>query len=314
MRTRAAVALLAGVVICIGAPTASAARSSRAPRTAPSRTARERTAPSTYSVIEVPDVLYSTPVPGTNTYLDVYEPDATGPFPGVVAVHGGGYRDGGNRKGQIALDASNLAAEGFVTYAIDYRSACNPRRPPPGTDPSLCGFTAPAPEHDIRTAIQWVRTNATTYDTDPTHVGVFGVSTGGTYANMATIDGTAGADRGDAVVAWSGEGDLTYQPDGSRAVYIGCAYTVCPKKWDKNSPTFVVQATSAPLYLSGGEYDPQVAFAVEKAEIDRYTSLSVPNQWHMLYGVKCHARGCVDVDPSIWTESVAWFHMWLDPS
>ena len=67
--------------------------------------------------------------------LDIYLSPGPGPFPGVVAVHGGGFPTPGSRSGQIAADAASLAGEGFVVYVPDYRASCNRKRPPPG----VCG-------------------------------------------------------------------------------------------------------------------------------------------------------------------------------
>jgi len=255
-------------------------------------------------------VIYKS-TPQYSLALDIYLPPGPGPFPAVVAVHGGGFSTPGSRSGQIATDAANLAGEGFVVYVPDYRASCNRKRPPPGYDPTWCGYKSPASADDIRSAVQWVRDNAATYQTDGARVGLLGVSTGGNLANLAGILGTPGQDRGDVVVSWSGDGDLTATPNASSRKYIGCDFSVCPDKWHAASPTSVVTVDSAPLYLSGSEFDTLVPFSVEQAEIQRYNDLGVQNQWHMLYGVQCHARTCVNKYPVIWTESVAWLHQWL---
>lgn len=52
---------------------------------------------------------------------DVYVPNAAGPLPAVLLVHGGAWRSG--RKAQMAVYADKLASAGFTCVAIDYRLA-----------------------------------------------------------------------------------------------------------------------------------------------------------------------------------------------
>ncbi len=82
------------------------------------------------------NVLYRV-VGGVSIYLDVYEPPpGTGPFPILVLVHGGSFKTG--CKGEKAALAARLAGSGFVVFSIDYRTGCDPAKPPSDIDdPSL---------------------------------------------------------------------------------------------------------------------------------------------------------------------------------
>jgi acetyl esterase/lipase len=68
--------------------------------------------------------------------LDVYRPPGAGPFPAIVLAHGGGYRSG--CKGKTASEARFIADQGFVTFNISYRLACDEAHPPPDVqDPGV---------------------------------------------------------------------------------------------------------------------------------------------------------------------------------
>ena len=58
---------------------------------------------------------------------DAYVPDGAGPFPAVLAVHGGAWRSGA--KWHMIRHARKLAAAGFVVVAINYRHAPSHRFP-----------------------------------------------------------------------------------------------------------------------------------------------------------------------------------------
>src|SRR5205823_12197166 len=105
---------------------------------------------------------------------DVYMPAGKGPFPGVVAVHGGEWINDSRNEWKVMSTA--LAKGGVVVYAVDYRMPCNPNHVEAGIDPKLCGYTFPKPTNDIGDAVAWVRRHGGTYNTITQRVGVLGSS------------------------------------------------------------------------------------------------------------------------------------------
>src|SRR5580704_2478393 len=103
----------------------------------------------TAPVRRVPDVVYGE-VPGYRPLeLDLYLPEATGPLPVIVHVHGGGWRRGSRRVPLPRLGAGfydGLAAQGFAVAAIDYRLSGEAR--------------FPAGREDVRAAVRCVREHA----------------------------------------------------------------------------------------------------------------------------------------------------------
>lgn len=106
--------------------------------------------------------------------LDLYRPkDASGPLPGIICIHGGGWFKG-DRSSHANL-AMGLADRGFVVANISYRLS--------GEAPF------PAAIHDCKAAVRWMRANADKYGIDPKGIGAIGLSAGG---HLVALLGTSG--------------------------------------------------------------------------------------------------------------------------
>lgn len=93
------------------------------------------------------------------------------PLSVIVWLHGGAWLMG-DRTGAPKLER-HFAREGFAMVSIDYR---------------LSGEAVfPAPLHDVRAAIRWVRTHAAEYNFDPERIGLWGSSAGGHLAALAGV-------------------------------------------------------------------------------------------------------------------------------
>jgi acetyl esterase len=253
------------------------------------------------------DNLVYTQPGGVALTLDVYVPSSgSGPFPGLVIVHGGGFKKGS--KENWAREGRRASRSGFVAYVIDYRLTCDPLNPPAGVDPALCGYKATAPVDDVHAAIAWVRSHAGEYGTDPNNIGVLGGSAGGNLAGMAGTTGTVGGDKADAVATWSGEVELKLRPLAPEVRYVGCKLQVCPEKWDLASPHFFVDSLDAPIYLANStdEIIPEQE-AIDVSNLA--TAAGVPNQLRLLEGTR-HERAYKD---DVWDETMAFLHTYLDP-
>jgi acetyl esterase/lipase len=265
----------------------------------------------TAEVTAVTNIVYKS-TPTIDVMLDAYTPPGPGPFPSVLIVHGRSWKNGSRT--EFADIATDLANEGFVVYATDFRMPCNPNNLSPSyIDPDLCHYPFPTPTDDIGDAIAWVRQHGADYNGRTDKIGIVGSSTGGNEAMEVGVVGAKGGTRADVVVSWSGVGDLTIrQPkDKSRENYVGCSYTACPDQWVAASPARRVDPPDAPLYLSGSTNDKNDSAQDQQATIAAWSAAGVPNQRRVVAGT-CHARECVRRYPVIWDESVAWLHQWLD--
>ena len=131
--------------------------------------------------------------------LDLYLPkDAKGPFPVVVWVHGGGWKNGSKER----CPGVWLVEHGFAVASINYRL----------TDEGQW----PAQIDDCRAAVRWLRKNATDYKLDAEYIAAWGGSAGGhLVALMGTLDAPndeAISSRVQAVCDWFGPTDLLTMP------------------------------------------------------------------------------------------------------
>lgn len=109
--------------------------------------------------------------------LDIYLPEQRTEgraLPVIVFVHGGGWVGGSKAAGRGVLQPYVESGD-YAGVSIGYRLA--------GAAPW------PAPIHDCKAAIRWIRANATTYGFDPERIGVIGSSAGGTLALLLGVAG-----------------------------------------------------------------------------------------------------------------------------
>jgi len=238
-------------------------------------------------VTGLPDLTYST-VPGFRPLrLDLYLPPAkrrAGPSPFVIYVHGGGWQ-GGHTRQSGAFESwpkvlASLAARGYVVASIEYRLSGEAR--------------FPAAEQDVKAAIRWMRSQASTYGIDRNHGLIWGASAGGQLAALAatscgvaalepppqerpgtgpTTDSNAAALESDCVqgaVTWygvfdfsrlgaqsaSGAAESRDRADPAAARYLGCQLTSCPRAVvEAASPITYVDRSDPPMLLIHGESD-----------------------------------------------------------
>ena len=205
--------------------------------------------------------------------LDLYRPDAEGPHPVVVWVHGGGWLTGDRT--EIAsstigmkqfLDA--MLAEGYAVASVDYR---------------LTGTSQfPAQIQDVNGAIRYLRRQGSTLGLDSSRLVVAGDSAGGQLALLAamggssmqgSVGGTSGEGRVTAAMSFYGVTDFT-RMFSDRKPLQNCPASVVgldspegrllgvDPSLKKNaavarraSPVYNVKASNPPIYLTHGRWD-----------------------------------------------------------
>lgn len=158
-------------------------------------------------VVIEPDLAYR---PGDSKAwrLDLVRPKAKSDQtrPGIVFVHGGGWRSGDKRTGAFLSGAIEYAQKGYVCITVNYR---------------LTGEAKfPACIEDVKCAVRWFRANAKKYNLDPNRLGAYGNSAG---AHLVSMLGLCKAEAGL-------EGDGPHQ-DQSSLVQAVCA-SATPSKLD----------------------------------------------------------------------------------
>jgi acetyl esterase/lipase len=103
--------------------------------------------------------------------LDLYLPEAPGPHPVVMFIHGGGWSKGDKTSRMDRAILSRVLAAGCAFVSVEYRFL---------GDAKKAGIYPPvlAPLQDAKSALQFLRLNAPRWNLDPGRVVVYGGSAG----------------------------------------------------------------------------------------------------------------------------------------
>jgi acetyl esterase/lipase len=228
--------------------------------------------------------------------LDMARPgQGEGPFPAVLVIHGGAWR-GGN-KNDVSPVLLEFARHGYVAVSPQYRFC--PKE------------VFPAQLHDVKTAVRWIKMNATKYGIDSDRIGAMGFSAGGHLALMLGVTGPSDGLDGDtpvgtpdvrikAVVNYFGPTDLGAKdiPDISKPLvkdFLGASAEEKPELAAKASPRTYISKDDAPILTFQGTKDPLVPFtqAIELAEA--MSAAGVPGRVELLVGAQ-HGWGGAEME------------------
>ena len=200
---------------------------------------------------------------------DVYVPDGSDIYPGVLMVHGGGWV-GGERSIMKHL-SETLARRGYVVINVDYRLAPQ--------------FHHPAQIDDLRQALRWMRINATRLKLDPERIGAWGYSAGAHLVAVLGTDGEAPATQIQAVVAGGLPSDLSDFPNGRLVLALmGVTRDVDPIAWDQASPFRLASPGDAPMFIYHGTWDTTVSVKQGRKMNAALEAAGVPVELYLLQG------------------------------
>ena len=193
-------------------------------------------------------------IDGQELKCDVYTPAGEGPFPAILAVHGGAWRQGS--KFALLRHAWKMAQSGYVVVSINYRHA--PKHP------------FPAQIHDCKHAIRWMKFRASKMKIDPDRIGAFGYSAGG---HLVSLLGTSDSDddlegevapemekfdtRVKAVAAGGAPCEFSWIDEDSRVLsyWLGGSPQQKPDAYRAASPTTYVSADDPAFFFFHGTSD-----------------------------------------------------------
>jgi acetyl esterase/lipase len=230
------------------------------------------------------DIAYSK-VGSRELKLDIARPaEGDGPFPAVLVIHGGAWRQG--NKADVRPILPQFVEHGFVAISPEYR---------------FCPQNAfPAQIHDVKAAVRWLKVNAKKYRINPDRIGAMGFSAGGHLAMMLGLtspndglegDVSAGApdSRVKAVVNYFGPTDLAAKdiPDICKPWvkdFLGGSPQDRPDAAAKASPLTFVSKDDAPVLTFQGTKDSLVPYnqAIKLAEA--MSSAGVPGRVELILG------------------------------
>lgn len=194
--------------------------------------------------------------------LDLYVPKAgEKPYPLVIWIHGGGWRNGSKESARPALP---LLGEGFAVATINYR---------------LSGHAVfPAQIEDCKAAIRFLRANSAKYGLDPDRFGVMGSSAGGhlvalvgTSGGVSDLEGNVGdhddvSSRVQAVCDWYGPTDFLQMggghnnADSPESLLLGGAIQEHKDRAARANPITYATGDDPPFLIMHGTRDPAVPY------------------------------------------------------
>ena len=183
---------------------------------------------------------------------DIYQPEGNGPFPAVLAIHGGAWRHGS--KLQMLRHAWKMASAGYVVVAINYRHAPQ--------------YKFPAQVHDSKMAVRWMRQKKDKLKINPDQIAVFGYSAGGHLSAMLgttdskdNLEGTIPEElkphssRVGCVVVGGGPCEFSWIKSNALKDWLGDNQTDNPEIYLKAAPVSYATADDPPFLFFHGSDD-----------------------------------------------------------
>ena len=220
---------------------------------------------------------------GYRLTLDVYVPEGKGPYPGILAVHGGSWRSG--TKLNWFRHARKLASAGFVVVAINYRHAPT--------------YPFPAQIQDCKAAVRWMRIHSDQYKIDPQRIGGAGYSAGG---HLVALLGTSDADDGlegeipenekgvdsrlQAVAAGGAPCEFSWIDEDSRSLsfWLGGSRASNEESYRAASPITYITADDPPFYFFHGSDDWVVPHSSSLMMHDKLVRMSMSTTFEIYEG------------------------------
>jgi|GEM_PF-1335977 len=201
------------------------------------------------------DLVFASP-DGVELRAALYLPESEGPYPVIMWIHGGGWRQGdrlvsGNHATQQIVEFGNWAV-----VSVEYRLSSE--------------AIWPAQLDDLLAALDWIQENADLYNLDAGTIVAWGSSAGGHLASMLAVTPDLNIT---AAIDWFGPTDLNVLADqaiGAEDDYsavtslLGCDLgengSGCENQSVSASPALLVDNQTVPMLIMHGTDDETVPF------------------------------------------------------
>jgi acetyl esterase/lipase len=120
------------------------------------------------------DLVYATH-DGVELAGDLYLPGGPGPFPALIAAHGGGWQYGA--RNELQHWGPYLAQRGYALFSASYRLSKEGQK------------AYPHAVHDVRAAVQFIRGNAAGFGIAADRLGMIGISAGAQLVSLVALAG-----------------------------------------------------------------------------------------------------------------------------
>lgn len=195
-------------------------------------------------------IIYTPPDWPEALEADVYRPQGSGPFPGMLLVHGGGWER--RSRDDMTRLARYYVGKGYVVLNASYRFAPEAKYP--------------AQVYDLQQAMHWLHREASELQLDTQRIAAFGYSAGAHLLSLMALAAGTGDDldrpwggaqtRPAVVIAGGSPMDLRKYPGGKLVPqFLGGRITEIPETFAAASPVTRVHAGAPPFYLFHGGAD-----------------------------------------------------------
>jgi len=218
--------------------------------------------------IEEREIVYAN-VDDVALKLDLYRPvEGDGPFPAIVFMASGSWISA--NRDEYFTHSTWAADRGYVAVTIDRRGTIE------SDDDGQPKYPFPAPLHDVKCAVRWLRSNAEELGIDPDRIGAVGYSDGGHFALLLALtdpsDGLEGdcgdssqSSRVQAAVNVGGDPDLAFVYDAfpntaqsGLSRLLGGNPEEQPEEYRLASPNTYVSEGDPPVLTIYGDLDGDV--------------------------------------------------------
>ncbi|MCC6367530.1 MAG: alpha/beta hydrolase fold domain-containing protein [Bryobacterales bacterium] len=261
------------------------------------------------SVILERDIDYGSKY-GGKLAMDIARPKGEGPFPGILMIHGGGFR-AGQRQSYLPM-AIRLAGHGYVAATVSYRLAPQ--------------YQFPSPVYDVKAAVRFLRANARRFALDGARMCAMGGSAGGHLALFLGLTGGVAEFEGDGanpeqsstvscIVNYYGPSDFTriYDKGGDAAIvlpqFLGGDVKHAMAEHIKASPLHWISPDDPPVLSIHGTRDPLVPYEQSVWLTERLLAAGVNAELETIAGAGHGFRGA-DAERAE-TRAIAWFDRYL---
>jgi acetyl esterase/lipase len=226
-------------------------------------------------------------------HLDAYYKKGKKPQPGVILIHGGGWKSG--NKSQLKIFAQEIASKGYSCFAVEYRLSPEAKYP--------------AAIFDIKNAIKFIKRNSKKFNVNPNKVAVLGCSSGGQMAaligttnNNLEFEELTGVNQNASVQAIINlDGILAFKHPESEegkvaSLWLGGTYEEKPDVWNQASALTHVSASTPPILFINSDMT-----RFHAGRTDMIAKLNT-------YTIYCEVKNIPNSPHSFW-----FFNPWFEP-
>jgi acetyl esterase/lipase len=205
---------------------------------------------------------------GSRQQGDMYLPNAGGPHPVALVIHGGGWS--GRDRTDMERISGQLVSSGYAVFNINYRLAPE--------------HVYPAQLQDVQQALDFIQENAEAYALNPERLIAVGYSAGAQLALLASVRTDADTIPIRAVIAGGAPVDFSAYPNSPIIrKFIGGNFQSHVDLWLEASPIQYEATSFPPVFLYHGRLDALVKYNQSVRMTEKLSQAGIKTQLDTRY-------------------------------